>query len=220
MPTLAVATYAPDWVATGFTLTAAATASGVLAYMLLLSLFILGSAPGSLSAPVGAERRLRGAVAVSLLATVLAGFHGAVKAAVVPALVSQLQSGAVGLIALSGVGMIGLSALLGPVASGATTLIERARSSETAERHPRALRAMLDLAAVGVLVLLFHVLYATTTLSAASRTLVMGGWFALAAAAYGASLGRRIAAGIGELRGRRHSMSRAGSGRPGSGGAS
>lgn len=176
-PALALVTYVGAWSEQGLTSLAVATGAGVSAYVYLLNLFIIGTRPGPLGRYVGEEGLLRFHVAVALLSTLLAAVHGSVKAIAFASLSTQVQSGYVAFVALLGVAAIGLSLVLGP-------LVQRGSGAAAAAVGDRAWAALRHLGAAAVLLALFHVFLASTTLATVARTVVMGGWFAAAVGAY------------------------------------
>lgn len=176
-PALALVTYLGTWSGDGLTALAVATAAGVSAYVYLLNLFIIGTRPGLLARYVGEEGLLRFHVAVALLSTLLAAVHGSVKALAFASLSPQVQSGYVAFVALLGVAAIGLSTMLGP-------LLRRSAGAASSAVGARAWTTLRHLGAAAVLLALFHVFLASTTLATSARTVVMGGWFAAAVGAY------------------------------------
>ena len=176
-PAVALASFAEEWSGNAGLLTAAASAAGIISYVYLLNLFIIGTRPQPLLRLFSKTGLLRFHVAVSLISVLLAAVHGMVKATTMAPVAPQLQSGLPALIALAGAGAVGVSALAAPVARGVETLGRHAAESRVWAR-------VSNITGAAVLLALFHVLYASTTLAADIRTLIMGGWFVFAVGAY------------------------------------
>lgn len=191
-PLIALATFAGEWASEGVTALALATAAGVTAYVLLLNLFVVGGPTGRIGRALGPQRLLRLQVGVATAGTLLAGLHGAVKAAILPGLLLHVHSGQAALVGLAGVAVVaaGAAAAL-PQRGGRLVRRGAVDMAETEGGHAGAWMIARRLAGATLLVLLFHVFTALAVSGELLRTLVLGGWFAAAA---GASLVRVIRA--------------------------
>jgi hypothetical protein len=183
-PLLALAAFSGQWGEGASRAAALATGAGIVAYIYVLNLFILGTRSDYLVSLFGEEGAVRFHVTVALISAVLAAAHGALKATVGLALSLQVQSGQLAFLALLGVVAVGAALLLGPASRGAAAVTGRTAERARARLGERAWAALRHVTGAAVLVGLFHVLYASTTLAATLRTLVMGGWFVLALGAW------------------------------------
>lgn len=183
-PLLALAAFASEWGEGASRAAALATGAGIVAYIYVLNLFILGTRSQHLVSLFGEEGALRFHVTVALISAVLAAAHGALKAAVGFAFSPQVQSGQLAFLALLGVVAVGAGLLLGPASRGVTAVSGRTADHARTRMGERAWAGIRHVTGAAVLVGLFHVLYASTTLAATLRTLVMGGWFVLALGAW------------------------------------